>query len=84
MQYTATTDTFLKKSPKPASALADNEKILVPKGKTYPVKKVLGSDEYKLRCIVVAEMADFKTKVVPFLAELSRQQDFVGLKVSYT
>lgn len=218
MKYTATTDTFLKKSPKQASALADNEKIPVPKGKAYPIKTVLGSDEYELHsrveldhgagswwvyrphwdtisdqgevkavfsmaqakstgliygklvftrggkeilsvkvtsglagfqypgahtlkgkgclppradwkistkgyhsstrgvegmfyhitpdpdpgtgrsefglhrdangpgsagCIVVAETADFKKKVVPFLAELSRQQDFITLKVSY-
>lgn len=55
MQYTATTDTFLKKSPKQASTLADNEKILVPKGKAYPVKKVLGSDEYKLHSHVELE-----------------------------
>lgn len=48
MNYTATTDTFLKKFPKQASALADNEKIPVPKGKAYPIKQVLGSDEYEL------------------------------------
>jgi hypothetical protein len=48
MKYTATTDTFLKKFPKQASALADIAKISVPKGKTYLVKTVLGSDEYEL------------------------------------
>jgi hypothetical protein len=48
MNYTATTDTFLKKFPKQASALADDEKVPVLKGKTYPIKQVLGNDEYEL------------------------------------
>ena len=44
MKYTATTNTLLKKRPVQGSTLADNEKISVPKGKTYTVEEVLETD----------------------------------------
>jgi len=41
MQYTAKTDTWLKKSPVEASTLEDDDKVFVKAGKTYPVEDVL-------------------------------------------
>ena len=41
MQYTAKYDTWLKKSPVEASTLENDDKVLVPAGKAYPVEEVL-------------------------------------------
>lgn len=42
--YAATVDTLLKKSPAQGSTLPDDQKVIVPKGKTYKVEKVLDTD----------------------------------------
>ena len=44
MKYTATTHTLLKKRPVQGSTLADDEKVSVPKGKSYTVEEVLETD----------------------------------------
>lgn len=41
VSVTATGATWLKKSPLSASSLGDSERVFVPKGRTYPVKRVL-------------------------------------------
>jgi hypothetical protein len=41
MQYTAKFSTLLKKSPVQGSKLADNEKVVVSAGKSFPVEKIL-------------------------------------------
>jgi hypothetical protein len=44
MQYTATTDTLLKKIPLQGSTLPDDQKVNVPEGKTYEIEKVIETD----------------------------------------
>ncbi|MDX2239791.1 MAG: hypothetical protein NW224_03805 [Leptolyngbyaceae cyanobacterium bins.302] len=44
MQYTATTDTLLKKSPVQGSTLPDDQKVNVTEGKTYEIEKLIETD----------------------------------------
>jgi hypothetical protein len=44
MQYTAKTDTLLKKAPVQGSTLPEDQKVNVPKGKTYGIEKVTETD----------------------------------------